>query len=121
MAFILPVAGLWGCSEPPGPLDVVQIVFSALNKHDVESLAEVTCAEFAPDVEAGAEDAKAAKSKGLALDFSRVEVTVVEQTETECVLRLAGEVNVSGRVEPMDEQLTLVNEDGEWKLCERFF
>lgn len=113
------------------PVAVARVAAEAWMRSDVDSMIEVSCKRMREQLEASREqiqemaemmNSMGVDMKDVRFDFSDVSFEVVHQEEFTAKVKMSGPMKVSipGRSDetaPQDMELSLVQEDGHWKLC----
>lgn len=108
-----------GCGSAP-PEEVVQAYMEALSAFDAAGMAAEACPELAEAIVAGQDQVTDAGASGMVIRVADLSYETVAQQEDAAVVRVTGQVSWAGMEEEVDEDLSLVLVDGEWKLCENF-
>ena len=107
------------------PTGVVKSFFGALAEFDIEKMKDLTCSDFRDEMEEAFGFAEMGDLEELAdlmkFDFSGLRYEVVSESGDEAIVRVHGDMKVEffgqEQSEPMDEEIPVVKEGGEWKIC----
>lgn len=133
--FLLILCAVTGCGGPSvdeaDPGAVAQVAAEAWMRSDVDTLIDVSCKRMKQQLEASRasreEMADMMRSMGVdmkdvSFDFSEVAFEVTEQEEFAAKVHMSGPLKVSipGRsldTAEQDMNISMIQEDGDWKLC----
>ncbi|MBU1248466.1 MAG: DUF4878 domain-containing protein [Proteobacteria bacterium] len=113
----LPLLG--GCGGP-GPDEVVKSYMQALATLDIEGMAGLSCPAVAVTIRESSQQIDAAREAGMVINVQELAYELISEGEVEAIVRVTGTVVWAGAEEDVDEDLTLVLVEDEWKLCEDF-
>jgi hypothetical protein len=109
----------------PSPADAARDFWQALAELDVDRMKELTCAAYQEEMEAAFGFAELGDLEELRdileIDVSDLQFAVVSESGDDAVVRVYGTLKMSflgqEESEQMDEEIELVMEHGEWKVC----
>jgi hypothetical protein len=107
------------------PTAVVRDFWQALAKLDVDKMKDLTCSAYQEEMEAAFGFAELGDLSELAdvleIDVSGLKYEVVSETGDAAVVRVYGALKMSflgqEQSEQMDEEIDVVKEGGQWKVC----
>jgi hypothetical protein len=107
------------------PVGVVKDFWKALTKFDIDKMKELTCSEYRSEMEEAFGFAEMGDLSELAdlmeFDVSGLKYEVVSESGDNAVVRVYGELKVTffgqSESEQMDEEIPVVKEGGQWKVC----
>jgi hypothetical protein len=107
------------------PTAAVKGFFQAFAKLDVDKMTALTCSEMAEEMEETL-GVFALFGDGVKIDVSGLKYEVVEESGDRAVVRVTGTMKMSvselgiDESTEMDEEMPVVKEGGEWKVCGDF-
>lgn len=117
---------LYACGGGGGdPAGVVQGGMEAMINMDEGGLDKYLCKDLLPDAKAALKDLKEDIDPGAKMEFTDMKYEVVSQDEDKAVVKVTGTFKASfpdygDMEETMSEDIEVIMEDGQWKVCNGF-
>ena len=116
---------LFACGGAGDPADAVQGGMEAMINMDEGGLEKYLCKDLVADAKEAMAEFKTAIDQGASMEFSNMKYEVVSQEEDKAVVRVTGSFKAKhpeygAMEETMSEEMDVIKEDGQWKVCDGF-
>ena len=107
------------------PASVVKGGMEAMINMDADGLDKYLCKDIVEDAKAALKDFKEAIDQGAKMEFTDMKYEVVSEAEDKAVVKVSGTLKAShpeygDMEETMSEEMDVIKEDGQWKVCNGF-